>query len=67
MNHIKIIFTAILLILSVEAIIYGFFAFCLWNLCWIPSVSGFTRFIYAFLAFFGFISAIGFVLNENGN
>lgn len=64
MSRLKTIFTAITLIVIVEAIIYSFFAFCNWDLYWLPNVSGFARFVYAFLSFFGCISAIGFVLNE---
>lgn len=64
MNHIKKILIAIALIVFVEAIIYFFFAFCNWDLFWMPNVGGFARFVYAFFSFFGCVSAIGFVLNE---
>lgn len=58
------IFTSLALVLCIEVLIYLFFAFCNWDLCWIPEVSAFTRFVYAFIAFFGIVSAIGFVYTE---
>ena len=33
------IFTSLALVLCVEVLIYLFFAFCNWDLCWIPEVS----------------------------
>lgn len=64
MKSIKKILIAIALIVIVEAVIYFFFAFCNWDISWMPNVGGFTRFIYAFLSFFGFMSTMGFVLCE---
>lgn len=64
MIPIKKILIAIVFIIFVEAVIYFFFAFCNWEVNWIPNVERFTRFVYAFLAFFGCMSAVGFVSSE---
>lgn len=44
---------AISLIVLVEAVIYLFFAFCNWDIFWMPEVGGFVRFIYAFMFLLG--------------
>lgn len=64
MKSINKILIAIALIVIVEAVIYFFFAFCNWEVNWLPNSGGFARFIYAGLAFFGFMSAVSFVSSE---
>lgn len=61
MKIVKKIALAIALAVFVEAVIYFFFAFCNWGINWIPEVGGFVRGLYAFIAFFSCMSAIGFV------
>lgn len=65
----KIVLTIILSIVFIaiiEALIYLFFAFCSWDLKWVPHSYGVIRFLYAVCsvigAFVGVGASIGFTI-----
>lgn len=64
MKRLRKISAAIAMLVIVNALIYGFFAFLNWELFWMPNVGGLARFIYFFLAVPTSISIVGVVIEE---
>lgn len=63
MKYFLIVLLAIIFVVAIEFAIYLFFAFCNWEINWIPNTGVFVRFIYAFTSYVG--AFLGVSLSKN--